>query len=99
MLTMNSPLPPKLASSDTIEAMHALLTVIGNPELAKANLDAILAAKAALDEATAANTAAAKEAQDAGAAPHPPTPPKRPVSLAVVCQKADAGLSLCLVAQ
>jgi hypothetical protein len=34
-----------------------------------------------------------------GAAPHPPTPPKRPVSLAVVCQKADAGLSLCLVAQ
>jgi hypothetical protein len=52
MLTMNSPLPPKLASSDTIEAMHALLAVIGNPELAKANLDALLAAKAAIDETT-----------------------------------------------
>ena len=45
MLTMNQPLPPKLASSDTIEAMHALLTVIGNPAAAQANLDALMAAR------------------------------------------------------
>ena len=68
MLTMNSPLPPKLASSDTIEAMYALLAVIGNPELAKANLDALLAAKAAIDEATTQHDAAKKAADDAASA-------------------------------
>ena len=69
MITMNAPnLPPRLPSSDAIEAAHALIALITDPAAAKANLDAILAAKASLDEATAANTAAAKEAQDAAAA-------------------------------
>ena len=67
MISMAPNLPPATLTDDSLRLVAVVLQICADLSAAKANLDALVAAKASLDDATATHAAAKTQAETAAA--------------------------------